>query len=155
MNDDVHNAPNDSAARLWANDALQLLFVMSGNPNGQTDEIVELAVADTPHGPKAAFTFGREAGFTEFPLSITRREGRTVYELAIPWKLLQPGFRPGESPALLFNLAVSDNDGKTRQGIEFLNGYEKSVQMSKGVVDEKNPATAPRLCFVGKRPVID
>lgn len=148
VEDDIHRTPNNSANRLWANDALQLLFVMSGNPNALNSDIVELAVSDTADGPKAAFGFGARSGFADFSMHLSRKGERMVYELAIPWTLLQPGFVPGAAAPPLFNLAVSDNDGKELPGIEFLKGYEKSLQMNRGVVDRKDPAAAPQLCFL-------
>ncbi len=148
VEDDVFRTPNASASRLWANDALQLFFVMSGNPNALGGDIVELAVSDTADGPKAAFGFGSRSGFADCTPHISRKGERTVYELAVPWALLQTGFVPGAAAAPLFNLAVSDNDGKELHGIEFLKGYEKSLQMNRGVVDGKNPASALQLCFL-------
>ena len=134
-------------ALLWANDALQLLFVLSGNPAALSDEMIELAVSDTNSGPKASFTFGARRGMVEIPAKVIRVQKKTIYELAIPWKTLKSDFSPSDEKMPLFNLAISDNSGFLQKNREFLKGYEKSLQMSRGIVDKKNPATALRLVF--------
>lgn len=147
VQDDIHRIPHETGNYLWANDALQLSFVLSGNRNTLSDGIVELAVSDTKSGPKAVFTYGAKSGKAAVSAKITRRGTVTAYKLAIPWKTLDSAFTPSADKNPLFNLAVSDNDGHPQKQFEFLKGYEKSIQMGKGIVDSKNPAGAFRLIF--------
>ena len=50
-----------------------------------------------------------------------------------------------------FNLAVSDNDGNLEISRKpKLKGYEKSLQMSRGLVDSKDPSSALTLFFEQK-----
>ncbi len=145
--DDKHRTPHEDSTLLWANDALQLLFVLSGNSAALSDEIIELAVSDTNSGPRASFTFGARRGMVEIPANVIRVQKKTIYELAIPWKTLKSDFSLSGKKMPLFNLAISDNNGFLQKNREFLKGYEKSLQMSRGIVDKKNPATALRLVF--------
>lgn len=61
-------------------------------------------------------------------LTVVRGEGKTVYELCMPWeKLLMPGQRPKPGDKLGFSFLVNDNDGGGRRGwIEYASGIGES-----------------------------
>lgn len=150
VTDDIHNVPHDRPGMLWANDALQLMFVMSGDlKHASSRDILELAVSDTGQGPRISTTLlEQKLELSRIEKAVKRTEGKTFYELAIPWDVLKKGFKPDHSVNPGFNLAVSDNDGNTEiSKMPKLKGYEKSLQMSKGLVDSKNPSTALQLVF--------
>lgn len=149
VTDDRHHTPHTEEHLLWANDALQLLFVMSGNLRDRSlSNLHELAISDTPNGPRVGSTLigGKPFDSSLIRCAIKREGDKTRYEVGIPWKTLHPDFQPDNSVIPGFNIAISDNDGG-KGWMPMLKGYEKSLQMSKGLVDEKNPATALSLFF--------
>ncbi len=152
VTDDRHETPHSSPELLWANDALQLLFVMSGDlANASSGNLLELAVSDTKRGPRFSVTNTERSDrpdLAKLRAAVRREGGDTCYELAIPWEFLKPGFKPDNALLPGFNLAVSDNDGGWAPAPAKLGGYEKSLQLAKGLVDSKNPAFAPRLYFL-------
>ena len=137
----------------WANDALQLLFVMSGKREKLSSrDLLELAVTGTKRGAHNTTTLlDQKLDFTRAEAAVVRRNGKTFYELALPWETLCRGFRPDNSVSPGFNLAVSDNDGNWEVSrMPKLKGYEKSLQMSRGLVDSKDPSSALTLFFEQK-----
>ena len=153
VTDDLHQIPHEQPNMYWANDALQLLFVMSGKrENLSARDLLELAVSDTKQGARISTTLlEQKLDFSRAEAAVVRRNGKTFYELALPWEMLSKGFRPDNSVNPGFNLAVSDNDGNLEiSRMPKLKGYEKSLQMSKGLVDSKDPSSALTLFFEQK-----
>ena len=153
VTDDLHRIPHEQPNMYWANDALQLLFVMSGKrENLSARDLLELAVSDTKQGARISTTLlEQKLDFSRAEVAVTRRNGTTFYELALPWEILCKGFRPDNSVNPGFNLAVSDNDGNLEiSRMPKLKGYEKSLQMSRGLVDSKDPSFALTLFFEQK-----
>jgi len=156
VTDDVNRTPHVRPDMLWANDALQLQFVMSGDlKNSSAKNMQELAVGNTAEGPAVSVTYTMRdstRNLDSIRRAIRRNGNRTIYELAIPWAFLQPGFRPDNSVFPGFNLAVSDNDGNLAVSDNpKLKGYEKSLRMAPGLVESKDPSTALQLFFLPAR----
>ena len=153
VTDDVYRIPHEQPNMYWANDALQLLFVMSGRREKLSSrDLLELAVTGTKQGARISTTLlEQKLDFSHAKAAVVRRNGKTFYELALPWEMLSKGFRPDNSVNPGFNLAVSDNDGNLEiSRMPKLKGYEKSLQMSKGLVDSKDPSSALTLFFEQK-----
>ena len=151
--DDLHQVPHEQPNMYWANDALQLLFVMSGKRSKLSSrDLLELAVTGTKQGGRISTTLlEQKLDFSRAEVAVVRRNGKTFYELALPWETLSKGFRPDNSVNPGFNLAVSDNDGNPEiSRMPKLKGYEKSLQMSRGLVDSKDPSSALILFFEQK-----
>ena len=151
--DYLHQVPHEQPNMYWANDALQLLFVMSGKRSKLSSrDLLELAVTGTKQGGRISTTLlEQKLDFSRAEVAVVRRNGKTFYELALPWETLSKGFRPDNSVNPGFNLAVSDNDGNPEiSRMPKLKGYEKSLQMSRGLVDSKDPSSALILFFEQK-----
>ena len=153
VTDDLHQIPHEQPNMYWANDALQLLFVMSGKREKLSSrDLLELAVSGTKQGARISTTLlEQKLDFSRAEAAVVRRNGKTFYELALPWEILSKGFHPDNSVNPGFNLAVSDNDGNLEISRKpKLKGYEKSLQMSRGLVDSKDPSSALTLFFEQK-----
>lgn len=144
--DDKYAVPHDDPAMNWANDALQLQFVMSGNlDNASESNILELAVSEKG----VTYVCGGPGGkINNAQVKVARIAGKTVYEAAIPWSALKAGFVPGRSPAPGFNFAFCDNDGKVQTNhLAILKGYEKALQAVPGIADQKSTVNDAFLIF--------
>ena len=142
VRDDVFAAPFPAGGMLWANDALQLAFdLQNGAP------YIEAAVGLTTNGPALTVNHGRfDTGAVK--TAIVKTADGLCYELAIPWRALDPDFVPGGKVKPAFNLAVSDNDGKLGISADSLKGYSQSLQLTKGTVDSKSPEHYGRLILL-------
>ena len=151
--DDLHQVALEQPIMYWANDALQLLFVLCGiRAILSSRDLLELAGTGTKQGGRISTTLlEQKLDFSRAEVAVVRRNGKTFYELALPWETLCRGFRPDNSVSPGFNLAVSDNDGNWEVSrMPKLKGYEKSLQMSRGLVDSKYPSSALTLFFEQK-----
>lgn len=61
---------------------------------------------------------------TNFEARITRRNGKTIYEIAIPWtELFGDDYVLDKNTVFGYSMLVNDNDGKGRRGwIEYNSG---------------------------------
>jgi hypothetical protein len=106
---------------LWKHDSIQL-GVTTGPPT-ERRSFSELNVAMTPNGPRV-FNKTQPSGPDASPIDdaevvVERRNGRTVYEAAIPWSAIHASPDGPVSASLLIN----DNDGEGREGyVEWASG---------------------------------
>ncbi len=111
--DDVHK--NDqTAGALWDGDGLQLGF--AAEPYVPASAYEEWGVALTAAGVERwawRAAPGRPTGSLDFPCSIVRTEGETLYELAIPWGML-PAVQPAEGTVIGLGLCVNEKDSANR-----------------------------------------
>ncbi len=113
VRDDQHrNERRDGA--IWDGDGLQ--FGITPQPDQAGAPRAELGCALTATGPQtwAWCALPRApTGPVQFPLAIVRRGGETVYEMAIPWRLL-PGIEARAGTWLGFALLVNEQDQANR-----------------------------------------
>lgn len=150
IRDDVHCTPHTDPALYWANDALHLSFIMPGRPGSvQVEELSELAISHQRDKAVASRVMGEPVSLLpEVRAAVIRRGGTTFYEAAIPWRVLKSGFIPGHSPSPKFNFSFSDNDGIRVPGSPpLLKGYQKALQLNRGIADLKSSTDAAFLIF--------
>ncbi|NLE58449.1 MAG: hypothetical protein GX616_08815 [Planctomycetes bacterium] len=75
----------------------------------------------------------------EAPLVITRTNGFTSYELALPWKELAP-FKPKDKTTAKFSFVVFDSDDER--------GFKQWIQWTPGVAGGKDPGAFKEIVFV-------
>ena len=113
VRDDVHR--NDRAdGAIWDGDGLQ--FGITSEPGLPDAPRAELGCALTAHGPQTWVWRAlprAPTGPVRFPAAMTRRDGETIYELAVPWTLL-PGAAPKPHSWLGFALLVNEQDQADR-----------------------------------------
>ena len=111
---------------LWEGDSIQ--WVLSGKdvppkeirPSGMDTQscisTCNFGLGRTPQGVEY-YRFLGKAGRRNYPANITRKNGITFYEAAVPWKEL--GFRPGTGRAIRFSLVVFDKTKESENGVSY------------------------------------
>ena len=111
--DDIHcNEQRDGA--LWDGDGLQ--FALSAEADAAGAGRAELGCALGGGGQQTWVWHalaGAPTGPVRFPAAVVRREGETVYEVALPWSLL-PGIEPASGTWFGFSLLVNERDTADR-----------------------------------------
>ena len=138
VKDNLHFNTKTGAA-IWDGDAVQFGFDMRGNAqdNGGYDrsDDYECCLALTQSGMQffrwVAPEGKRTGGLKEARAAVTRTDGGTNYELAIPWAELAP-FRPQTGSVFKMSFAVIDDDSG--------NGYKNYIELTPGIVGGKNPS---------------
>jgi hypothetical protein len=116
ITDNTHSQPATGDS-IWQGDSIQ--FAVAQGMPGETDRWYEYGVALTSSGPQVhrwLAASGPTGPVTDATVAVNRDNATdtTVYELAIPWELLQP-VAP-EDQLLSLSLLVNDNDGTGRKG---------------------------------------
>ena len=113
-------------SRIWDQDGLQLLIDPCRTAAEKTGKI-DLAVSDTPEGPRAWCYLSAHPSVATGPVAVQvaarSSANRRDVELAIPWKLLAP-FQPEPGANLGLALILNEDDGNGRVGF---NGWFSGV----------------------------
>lgn len=139
VNDDVH-FNNQAPSTIWSGDSIQFAIedgIKMGDAVSVPDmekNFTELGIA-LANGKPVVYRYKTWdyilplGVFTNLDIAITRSEGKTIYELSIPWtELFRSNYVPDDSRILGFSMLVNDNDGGGRRGwIE----YNSGVGMTK------------------------
>lgn len=150
VTDPLH-VQNESPARLWYGDSLQL--AVDCEENGLVGGNTEFAVALTTQGPVVIKTAaaelrgdlpsnwspaGQPARFTQ--CQIARNGDKTLYQLRIPWSELFPlTYSPDK--AMRLDFVVNENDGSGRVGY---------LEWGNGIGGDKNPSLYGKLIPAAK-----
>lgn len=137
VSDDVHSC-NQEPGQLWAGDSLQIGIenlvnqgkVHFGMEATGSVDFNEITIALTDDGIERMYMHSSQGNthsvgeMTNFEAKITRRNGKTVYEIAIPWtELFGEDYVLDKNTVFGYSMLVNDNDGKGRRGwIEYNSG---------------------------------
>jgi hypothetical protein len=115
VTDDIHVQDN-TGKMMWSGDCLQI-DLRPGTPPWRStfSNVCELGLAFTPVGPQLWQWTPREGLVEEGKIAITRGEGRTRYEAAVPWAAL-PGVNHTPGAVNAFSMTVNEADGDTFGG---------------------------------------
>lgn len=138
VTDDIHRQ-NDSGARIWRGDSLQLYFQLPGQKGGW-----ELGAALTGRGSechvwKTPAGFDPAAVCSAIKAQVSRSGVTTRYEFRIPCERI--GLTPQiRRDGFRFNLLVNDSDvpGDEREGW---------IRLAPGAGDERKPLRYPVIFF--------
>jgi hypothetical protein len=122
-----------SGMDVWRGDSVQVAFDTALNAppgaGGYDQDDYEYTFARTDAGVTVARyhgPIGRGPGLLEsLEVAVERGEGRTVYEIAIPWAELEPFVPKGEARFGL-SILINDADGYGRKYIEWAGGIAAS-----------------------------
>lgn len=136
VRDDVHHQ-TQKPGRLWSQDSIQLAIDTKGNaqPNAGFDrDDYEFGFGLANGHPEKELTYTYDTGRAKAILEsvkcdIFRRDGKTCYRIAIPWKSLK--IKPEKGAIFGLDFTANDNDGAT---LRYWMG------LTPGIVDAKNPA---------------
>lgn len=141
VDDPVHLQRNHGA-NLWKDDSIQFAFAL-GHPapaelNHPTEPVqrspLNFGAALTSTGPELVKYLGIDPGKKDHPVNVTRRNGRTFYEVCIPFKAL--GGKPDR-----FGFVVFDNNYVTKKTAPYW------LQFSPGVAGTADPAKLKQLQY--------
>lgn len=117
-------------------DSVQVAFdtLRDANTGGYEDDDHEFGFALTPTDVLAWRFYGppeKEPGRVgSIEVAIVRQEGKTVYEIGIPWSELAP-FNPAVGKSLAMSILVNDDDGMGLKRLEWGGGIAKQKQPSR------------------------
>ncbi|MEK4473555.1 alpha/beta hydrolase fold domain-containing protein [Paenibacillus sp. FSL R7-0048] len=126
--DDYH-AQSASGDAIWSGDSIQIGIGIANGDGTVPSEYHELGVARGDTGELLKWCWLAPKGFNlgdviELQYAVERKDSKTSYELAIPWRELKSDdvqVKPGMK--LKFSLLVNDNDGEGRKGwVEYNSG---------------------------------
>jgi len=140
--DDPVHLQRQTLQDLWRDDCLQ--FVLSPEEYlppvmvsaSETTPVSEYnyGLALTPKGTQLMKFLGKDAGPKSFPANVTRRNGRTLYEVALPWSAVG-----GKSKR--FGFVVFDNNDRTQEKSPYW------LEFSPGIADGMDSSKLARLVF--------
>ncbi|APF34408.1 sugar-binding protein [Microbacterium paludicola] len=146
VTDDVHDQPAQGA-NIWQGDSIQ--FTVAGGAPGAATTWHEFGMALTSAGPQLYRWLSVDAGAGPVPgapVAISRDDaaGRTVYETAIPWRLLRGVDR---ATSLLSSAAiVNEADGAGRAGF---------LSWGGGIAGEKDSGEFTAVRLLAPAPVVE
>ncbi|BBI33533.1 alpha/beta hydrolase fold domain-containing protein [Cohnella abietis] len=128
VTDDIH-AQNADDSGIWNGDGVQFAIGIANTDGSVPLEYHELGAAMNDNGHLSKWRWiapkgFRADGYVAIDQAISRKNQKTIYEMAIPWseltkdiKLVKQGMK------IKFSLLVNDNDGDGRKGwLEFNSG---------------------------------
>ena len=146
VRDDRHEN-NFDASKIWSGDSLQMAVRAAPGtvPDYYDVHTAEIGLALTSAGTERVVYAGQRG--ESFTGRVTRIEAEksTLYEGAIPWRLLGLNGAPPAGTLLSWNFIVNDRDP---------GGGRKWVQLSPGIGAEKNPSRYPRFILHGPESII-
>ena len=137
VTDDIHVQPF-SQGDIWMGDCIQLAIDARNDaqPNrGYDNNDSEYGLALLARGNLQVWRWQAPAGVrsdgepVDVPAKVTRKDGRTLYRIAIPWRDL--GIQPRPGTVFGFNFIVPDNDGS---------GRNFWIGLAPGIAEAKLPA---------------
>jgi acetyl esterase/lipase len=136
VTDDKH-AQNADDSAIWSGDSVQLAIGIA-NPDGSVPfEYHELGVAMNDDGHLSKWRWLAPSGFNAdgsvaVDQAISRKNQKTIYEMAIPWnELTQDTKLVKQGMKMKFSLLVNDNDGDGREGwLEYNSGIGSSKDIN-------------------------
>ena len=135
VDDPVHLQRHDGK-EIWRDDSLQFVLSPADYPPSSMLNDTEkkpsseynFGLALSPKGVRLVKFFGKDAGVKEYPAKVFRKGNTTVYEVAIPWKVV--GGR-----AKRFGFVVWDNNSPTYASapyrLEYTPGIGGGIDSSK------------------------
>lgn len=127
--DDVDILGKNDLARQWENDSLQCAI----NPeNGYSSNFMEFLICRDESGKPFVFKYKdfwtpeiltnviRRGVVPDAEIAVIRKDGVTVYEIAIPWNQVYP--LKSNQKSFGFSWLVNDNDGNGRKYLEWSSG---------------------------------
>jgi hypothetical protein len=126
---DDHHTQQAEGSAIWSGDGLQIGIGIA-NGNGSVPlEYHELGVAMDDNGRLSNWRWLAPRGFSsngsfELQYAVSRKNQKTVYEMAIPWiELTKATWFVEKGMKLKFSMLVNDNDGNGRKGwLEYNSG---------------------------------
>jgi len=133
--DDPVHLQRYAGARIWMDDSIQFAFTTENFLPKEFRSVSDLdpgtvfnfCAALTAKGPEYRKMNGPDAGLKPYPAAITRKNGRTFYEIAVPFKAL--GGRPKR-----FGFVVFDNNYPELKIAPYW------LEFSPGVTSHKDPS---------------
>lgn len=122
VTDDKH-IQNYEGNMIWSGDSIQLGLQSDRESNGGIDGYNELGFALQSNGVASAYRWIGANGFSEADFTneadfkIVRKENKTIYEIAIPWKALSNKIIPKEGNNVGFSLVLVEADAQSREGM--------------------------------------
>ncbi|MBQ6472160.1 MAG: hypothetical protein IJJ33_09265 [Victivallales bacterium] len=123
--DPIH-LPKTKKGYFWAGDSIQwVLSTFDAPPKevrpGTMDakeytSTLNYGLAETPDGPQCHRFLGPAPGFRPFDCNVTRKNGITLYEVALPWSELKA--TPAEN-TIRFSLVVFDKNTEKQPGAPY------------------------------------
>ena len=115
VTDDVATESRAGDAQFWQKDSLQIGWDMGSRADsGYDSRCVELGVFRTATGAGVYQTYPTSRAREDVAVSSRRDEGVTIYEMLIPWTVLNfPNVTNGR--VFRMNLIANDNDGRGRK----------------------------------------
>ncbi len=113
VRDDIHTNDQGEGA-LWDGDGLQ--FGFAPDPYTPSSAYYEWGLALTDDGPQTwawRAVAPQPTGPIDFPYEITRSDSETIYEAAIPWRMIPP-IAPVAGTTFGFGLCVNEKDTANR-----------------------------------------
>ncbi|WP_239615317.1 sugar-binding protein [Cohnella mopanensis] len=126
--DDVH-AQKESGSEIWRGDSVQIAVAITNSDGTAPSEYHELGVALDDNNRLSQWRWTAPMGFSadgsvKVDQAISRKDHKTIYEMAIPWsELTEKTALVKQGLKIKFSLLVNDNDGDERKGwLEFNSG---------------------------------
>lgn len=122
VTDDNHVQPYEDNM-IWSGDSIQLGLEIDRETNGGIDGYNELGFALLNDGTESAYRWIGANGFSESDFTneaefeIVRKDDKTIYEIAIPWKALSGKLIPKEGNNVGFSLVLVEADSRSREGM--------------------------------------
>ena len=124
--DDPVHLPKTEKGYFWEGDSIQWVISTFDAPPkevrpGIMDQkkytsTLNFGLAETPDGPQCRRFLGSDIGVRPYDCNVTRKDGTTFYEVAIPWREL--GTKPKASP-IRFSLVVFDKNTEEKPGAHY------------------------------------
>jgi acetyl esterase/lipase len=128
VTDDRHAQQAENSA-IWNGDSVQLAIGIANADGSVPLEYHELGVAMDDKGHLSKWRWGAPKDFStdgsvEVDYTISRKNQKTIYEIAIPWsELTKDTLLVKQGMKIKFSMLVNDNDGDGRKGwLEFNSG---------------------------------
>ena len=141
VDDPVHQQ-RYSGSEIWKDDCLQLAFASGESvpselltvQESKSRELLSFGAALTVRGPVLFQFGGKNPGAKSWPVKVTRKNGRTFYEVAIPFRAL--GGRPKR-----FGFVIFDNNSKDKAKAPYW------LQFSDGIAGGTDPCKLKMLQY--------
>ena len=137
VKDDISVTGND-IVNLWRYDSVQFAIEdgynnMPGMPSYPFTEIGISLIGDTPRVYRYSSNYANPVGeVTNCTAAIKKLEGKTIYELSIPWdELFYEDYKINPSWVYGFSMLANDNDSTDRWGwIQYNEGVGKTKDVT-------------------------
>ncbi len=139
--DDVRNTLATGTG-IWQYDSIQFVVGSASEAYGK-----EVSVSFDEDGPLYFYSEQwHESDYQRIGSMGKHQNGKTVYEISIPWALFD--VQPSEQE-ILFNVLVNDNDGAGRTFLEFASGIATTKTNADFFAMDLIPDSSRLICAIG------